>query len=675
MKKTVLLVLIVTMIVAAIPVQAGFSMEFYKARDAYDAAAKCGDDVGICTNVEKMLALIPNPSDVAEYRSTIWAIYKAGLAYERLGNYEKAKEFYNKYIEYARWLEKEAGEDHSENIKGFQTLLDHMSLRPQLYFESYDPADALYYGAKYENIYGTFSGMGTASGEIDEDCCNAFTLYITFFNEYIADAYYRIPENLEYLQIGWNVPNENFGELESIANGSYDSYIETNLRALTERSEKVLLRFGAEVNVWSAIPSDAAQREKCIEIYKRAYRRIADMARRISPNVAMVYSPNDVSNWYVDSAAFYPGDEYVDWIGISCYPNKVSGASGKVGDYSDAFYCRGAYENPLMRLKDVVDNFGDRKPIFISECGFAYGHDGVQTTEHALEMCEYFYTYVNMVYPQIKGVIYFNHNFRKDFSLENNIQLKEKYRECVAENIGIQASLNGTSRGYSKFNTIKEKLDELVLCTHAYYANGMPVSVCYLLDGVEIPSESVIPYRATIDVNSLSKGGHTITQIIRSGATKESFDYSFNVAEDGKVTYVSGQNKEKPILSGNDNAQKSNSDIKVRVNRNLIMFDQTPVAENGRTLVPLRKIFEALRAEVEWNGETQTVTAYGNNRIIKLTLGENVMYVNGVEYELDVPAKAINGRTLVPVRAISQALDCIVDWDNSTKTVIIETQY
>ena len=675
MKKTVLLVLIVTMIVAAIPVQASFSMEFYKARDAYDAAAKCGDDVGICTNVEKMLALIPNPSDVAEYRSTIWAIYKAGLAYERLGNYEKAKEFYNKYIEYARWLEKEAGEDHSENIKGFQTLLDHMSLRPQLYFESYDPADALYYGAKHENIYGTFSGMGTASGEIDEDCCNAFTLYITFFNEYIADAYYRIPENLEYLQIGWNVPNENFGELESIANGSYDSYIETNLRALTERSEKVLLRFGAEVNVWSAIPSDAAQREKCIEIYKRAYRRIADMARRIAPNVAMVYSPNDVSNWYVDSAAFYPGDEYVDWIGISCYPNKVSGASGKVGDYSDAFYCRGAYENPLMRLKDVVDNFGDRKPIFISECGFAYGHDGVQTTEHALEMCEYFYTYVNMVYPQIKGVIYFNHNFRKDFSLENNIQLKEKYRECVAENIGIQASLNGTSRGYSKFNTIKEKLDELVLCTHAYYANGMPVSVCYLLDGVEIPSESVIPYRATIDVNSLSKGGHTITQIIRSGATQESFDYSFNVAEDGKVTYVSGQNKEKPILSGNDNAQKSNSDIKVRVNRNLIMFDQPPVAENGRTLVPLRKIFEALRAEVEWNGETQTVTAYGNNRIIKLTLGENVMYVNGVEYELDVPAKAINGRTLVPVRAISQALDCIVDWDNSTKTVIIETQY
>ena len=123
MKKTVLLVLIVTMIVAAIPVQAGFSMEFYKARDAYDAAAKCGDDVGICTNVEKMLALIPNPSDVAEYRSTIWAIYKAGLAYERLGNYEKAKEFYNKYIEYARGWKKRQEKIIRKISKAFRLCL------------------------------------------------------------------------------------------------------------------------------------------------------------------------------------------------------------------------------------------------------------------------------------------------------------------------------------------------------------------------------------------------------------------------------------------------------------------------------------------------------------------------------------------------------------------------
>lgn len=679
MKKFLVLFIVLVMIIGSLPAEAAFSQGFYKARDAYAAALNRGDDYGICSNVDDMLSFMPSPSNVQEYRAVIWAVYQAGLAYERLGNYQKAREFYNKYIDYAQYLQVNAGEDHEENIKGFKTLLNHMSLRPELYFESKDPADALYYGAKNEEVYGTFSGMGTASGLIDETCCNAYTLYITFFEEYVSQATYRIPDSIEYLQVAWNIPNESQWELETIANGSADNYIIENLCAIANLDGKVFLRFGAEVNAWEAIPEDAYARNNFVQIFKNAYIRIANLARTYAPNVALVYSPNDISNWYVSPATFYPGDEYVDWIGISCYPNKVTNASGKIGDYADAFYCRGVYENPLMRIKDIVDTFGNKKPIFISECGFAYGYDGIQTTEHALEMCEYFYTYVNMVYPQIKGVIYFNHNFDKYFSLETNDELKQMYRETVAGNAGIQASLNGTSGGYSKFNTIKEHLSELVLCTYAYYANGLPLSVRYVLDGVEIPSESEMPYKAVINAESLGVGRHNITQIVRSGSTEEVFNYPFDMTADGKFVYASSDNsysESVPVVKPEeDEENNTDSDIKVTVNRELLVFDQPPVVENSRTLVPLRRIFEALRAEVDWDGETQTVTAYGNNRVIKLTLGENVMYVNGDAIELDVAAKAINGRTLVPVRAISQALDCIVDWDGETRTVVIETQY
>lgn len=118
-------------------------------------------------------------------------------------------------------------------------------------------------------------------------------------------------------------------------------------------------------------------------------------------------------------------------------------------------------------------------------------------------------------------------------------------------------------------------------------------------------------------------------------------------------------------------AAASGSVITVRVNGKNIAFDQPPVIEDGRTLVPLRAIFEALGAEVAWDGATQTVSASKKSINISLQIGSNVMLVNGAEKALDVPAKIVGGRTLVPVRAISEAFECAVSWDGKTKTVTI----
>lgn len=111
--------------------------------------------------------------------------------------------------------------------------------------------------------------------------------------------------------------------------------------------------------------------------------------------------------------------------------------------------------------------------------------------------------------------------------------------------------------------------------------------------------------------------------------------------------------------------------VKVVLNGERIRFDQEPVIENGRTLVPLRKIFEALGATVEWNQETQTVTSVLGNTTVVLTIGHNIMYVNTKPVELDVPGKIINDRTLAPVRAVAEGFNCKVEWDNNTRTVLI----
>ena len=111
--------------------------------------------------------------------------------------------------------------------------------------------------------------------------------------------------------------------------------------------------------------------------------------------------------------------------------------------------------------------------------------------------------------------------------------------------------------------------------------------------------------------------------------------------------------------------------IKVMLNDTMIQFDQPPIMQEGRTLVPLRAIFEALGASVDWNGDTQTVTAVKDDIIISLQIGSNVLNKNGKNITLNVPAQLVNGRTLVPARAVAESFGASVDWDNDSQTVLI----
>ena len=89
--------------------------------------------------------------------------------------------------------------------------------------------------------------------------------------------------------------------------------------------------------------------------------------------------------------------------------------------------------------------------------------------------------------------------------------------------------------------------------------------------------------------------------------------------------------------------------------------------------MPLRAIFEALGAQIEWDDATQTVTASKNGTVIKVQIGNNIMTKNGTQITLDVPAKLVTSRTLVPARAVAEAFGCKVDWDEANWRVIITT--
>ncbi|WP_338462034.1 copper amine oxidase N-terminal domain-containing protein [Brevibacillus borstelensis] len=116
-------------------------------------------------------------------------------------------------------------------------------------------------------------------------------------------------------------------------------------------------------------------------------------------------------------------------------------------------------------------------------------------------------------------------------------------------------------------------------------------------------------------------------------------------------------------------------DIVIFIDGALQVFQMPPVEIDGRTLVPLRAIFEALGAKVEWDEATQTVTATKDNNTIQLTIGSKVAYKNGKKINLDVPAQLFNGdTTMVPIRFVSEALGAKVGWDAYSNSVVISNE-
>ena len=117
--------------------------------------------------------------------------------------------------------------------------------------------------------------------------------------------------------------------------------------------------------------------------------------------------------------------------------------------------------------------------------------------------------------------------------------------------------------------------------------------------------------------------------------------------------------------------------IKVVINGIEQNYDVMPQIIDGRTMVPMRAIFEALGADVTWIDPTKTVVGSRDRKYIKLRIDSDTYYVDGIEQEkkLDVPATIVNGRTMVPVRFIAESFGEKVNWNNDTRTVEITSDY
>jgi N-acetylmuramoyl-L-alanine amidase len=115
-------------------------------------------------------------------------------------------------------------------------------------------------------------------------------------------------------------------------------------------------------------------------------------------------------------------------------------------------------------------------------------------------------------------------------------------------------------------------------------------------------------------------------------------------------------------------------DVGLMLDGSEIICDTAPVIDRGRTLVPVRALFESLGAQVMWDPAEKLVSVSYSNTAVHLVIGKSTARVNGKDVSMDVPAAILSGnRTYIPVRFVAESLGFGVDWDDSSRTVLLRT--
>lgn len=507
--------------------------EYWKVQQPFATATQAGnngDIINYGTQIVQIFKDKPLDKDKANILySTHETLYKA---YEKKGDYDKAIANLKAQIPFGEHL------GFADGVKLAKERINKIDPMTEVYALTTNTSAVPYFGMKHEPKVGTYFGRAfSSSATAPMENESAVSFYVECLQEPLEAQDYIIrpyAEEGKLIHIALNMPREN-ESLKLVMQADADEYLKGLMEYLKSLDTPVLLRIGGEMNVWQDLANP--------DLFKQAYKKIGDMARQTAPNVALVFSPNDISNWNVDIASYYPGDNYVDWVGVSLYTNKFrSVQAGTVGkDHDEMYYGNGLYANPITKLKDIVNRYGNKKPIMITECGIGSGTtgNGVDLNAFAKGRIKTLYTYVNMVYPQVKAIVYFDVNLGgvNKYSLSDNTQTMEQYLTSTGANAGLIKQTGTTPKAYVKAGSYNDSMETIELSTYCILPVNVAVTVEYLVDGKKVPSQGTIPYVCKVENSTLTVGNHTLKVVVKgaNGYNKVK-EYSLNKQANNLVT-------------------------------------------------------------------------------------------------------------------------------------------
>lgn len=612
---------------------------FWALNDSYNWALQTGDNDGIIWYGTQITDLLRQEADSAEKNEIMASrLDQIALAYERKGQYQSAAQCYREYLPYANQM------GWADGVKIANAKVRQYTPDIQLYTET--GRTQTYYGAKHEPETGVLYGR-TLKGDIQGSLQDA-SMTLVYAELGDSSAMRWVDETLAEasrtgtaVEIAWNFPNEG-DDVRQIRtkDGAIQAMADTIARY---PNVAVFLRIGAEMNIWS---NRAAGAE-----FADAFRYVVDSVRKTASNAAIVWSVAHASSWDIDMDEYYPGDEYVDWVGISAYMMPYFQGKDNWADadkFNEVVFSAGDSAEPVKLVQEVVERYGGRKPIMLAECGTAHYVRPLErdTTDFAKAHMQRMYEYLPMVYPQIKAIVYFDvviDGEINDYALSTSNALEEVYQTKTKNGPFLQSGQTQPLCVYKKMDDSFEVDQSIVpFRTYAHIFGQVQPEVQYHIDGTWVASASEYPYCADIDFSGWQEGEHTLSV----------------------TACVNGQN-----VYEKQYAVFVRPPIRIQVNGETVASDVQPTIQDDRTLVPIRVISEKLNAKVDWDASNRRVTIQKADRVVQLDIDKRVAIVNGEELPLDAPAKLLGGRTFVPVRAVASMLGAEIGWEADTRTV------
>ena len=376
-----------------------------------------------------------------------------------------------------------------------------------------DPAELRRFstGAKGEPVYGCYIGANCDSDDnvgrdpkaFWEKTSKRHALVYDYSEHGYTDGHLldRSAPDGPWIQIA----TELSGPLSSVCD---DDKLQSWARSLAAVGAPVFLRCASEMNGdWVQWHGDPAA-------YISRWRIVHDVMERLAPNVAMVWCPNATPAAKID--AYYPGDAYVDWVGVNFYVVSIHDNDPRQP---------AERENPADLFAHVYRKYADRKPLMICETGVSHQAAAKPSPEEAFAEARlgHLYGCLPRLYPRVKAICYYDVNNLagtatgrpfNNYLLTDSSRVLEAYKRAIAPDY----FLSGPQKEGDALPHLIERLADgqtltgrtrLSAWARSYY---IAPPVAYKLDGQTLATVSTTgSYDFDLDCNAIALGEHTIT--------------------------------------------------------------------------------------------------------------------------------------------------------------------
>ncbi len=513
---------------------------YWPLQTAYEAALAKGDNKAIIETGTKIYELLNGKrtaeeaakaflanGDTMEIAIIFGTAQNVARAAEAVSDLEKASAYYKIILAYCNAYKHfniktpEAESDFNFLITELTNKIKAFSPRLEVFARvAASDQTQVFLGGKFEPKSGVYYGLSAGYDPMSKAFTNALDaqnpkkssgalIYAHFLDERMASLdwlFKAYKERTSVIEVGWNLTGEG-AMLDRVL--SSKAYIIEEAKYLQSLGANILLRFGAEMNVWST-PADPGK-------YIEAFRLVSSVMKENAPNVAMVFAPNDISAAGLTYEMFYPGDEYVDWVGISCYSQKYFLGDKNLDTTGKSIYMTDEFANPVERARPIVEAFGARKPILISEGGvenFSVSNNEDVSDWAALNLTRH-YAYLPMVFPQIKAMFYFDKIFdggveKNIFAFYKNARLNELYKTLTDNPVFLAKGAASSEFVYKPASGITLPANSVPLFTYFIMPYEERAVVDYRLDGSVLKRGEAVPYEAVLDLSSQKDGEHIL---------------------------------------------------------------------------------------------------------------------------------------------------------------------